>query len=135
MKSLLVSKVDVALFAAMALGALVIENGHRIAIVAPEPVERAAQPPASACPDNDKVPYSTECLNFMKGATELGMRWRIRPEPQLTVPQTTVPQTNRPVPVERPLTSASACPTSDNVPYSSRCIAFLNGPGRHEGPH
>lgn len=130
MKSLLVSKVDVALFAAMALGALLIENGHRIAIVAPEPVERAAQLPASACPDNDKVPYSNECLNYMKGATELGMRWRIRAEPQLTVPQT-----NKPLPIERPLTSASACPMNDSVPYSSRCIAFLNGPDQPAGPH
>jgi len=130
MKSLLVSKVDVALFAAMAFGALLIENGHRIAIVAPEPVERAAQQPAAACPDNDKVPYSTECLNFMKGATELGMRWRIRAEPQLAVPQT-----NRPVPLERPVTSATACPMNDSVPYSSRCIAFLNGPDPAAGPH
>jgi hypothetical protein len=71
----------------------------------------------------------------MKGATELGMRWRIRAEPQLTVPQTNVPQTNKPVPPERPLTSASACPMNDSVPYSSRCIAFLDGPDRPASPH
>jgi hypothetical protein len=129
MGSLLVSKVDVALIAALALGAVLIENGHRVAIVAPEPFERAAQPPAAACPDNDKVPYSAECLKFMKGATELGMRWRIKAEPL------TVPQTNRLVPPERPLTSASACPMNDSVPYSSRCIAFLNGPDPAAGPH
>lgn len=32
---------------------------------------------AAPCPDNDNQPYSASCLVFMKGATELGMRWRV----------------------------------------------------------
>jgi hypothetical protein len=45
----------------------------------PESVEVAsADPTGPACPSNDNVPYSARCLVFLKGATESGMRWRIR---------------------------------------------------------
>ena len=49
----------------------------------------ASSPPArplpsgqAACPDNDNVPYSARCIVFLKGATELGMRWRVNADDQ-----------------------------------------------------
>ena len=66
----------------------------------------------------------------MKGATELGMRWRIKAE---TLP--TVRQPAEPVPPERALASAAACPMNDSVPYNSRCVAFLTGTDQPVRPH
>ena len=33
---------------------------------------------SSPCPERDDIPYSDACLAYLRGATSLGMRWRIR---------------------------------------------------------
>jgi hypothetical protein len=112
------SKLDIAVIAAvLAAGAFWIESGHRVTIEAPAPGRASLAVPA-ACPDNDNVPYSASCLTFLKGATEVGMRWRIKAEEQ-------------PVDVPRPadFASVAACPDNDTMPYGERCLAFLTGPG------
>jgi hypothetical protein len=76
-----------------------------------------------ACPDNDNVPYSAGCLNFLKGATELGMRWRINATDGPAVVATVYPAVSGRL-------AGPACPDTDNVPYTASCLAFLSGPLR-----
>ena len=115
----MVSKVDLAVVAALVAGcAFWIERGHRITIDAPTPSELAASPPA-ACPDNDRVPYSADCLAFLKGNSESEIGWRIATaerEPKALVYST-----------ERPESSLASCPQNDSVPYPPGCIRFLSG--------
>ena len=62
------SKLDIAVILTLvAGGALWIEQGHWVVIDAPTPSELAAPavPPVAACPDNDDVPYSANCLAFL----------------------------------------------------------------------
>jgi hypothetical protein len=42
----------------------------------PVPQVVASLPAPAPCPDSDRVPYSPSCIAFLKGATEIGMRWR-----------------------------------------------------------
>jgi hypothetical protein len=74
----MLSKLDLAVIVASVLfGLLWIEHEHRIVIDAPTQAElAAAAAAAAACPDNDSVPYSTACLDYLKGATTAGMTWR-----------------------------------------------------------
>lgn len=44
--------------------------------VKPEPAPQVIASLPAPCPDNDRVPYSPSCIAFLKGATEIGMRWR-----------------------------------------------------------
>src|SRR5215468_3221069 len=102
----MVSKVDLAVVAALAAGcAFWIEQGHRITIDAPTPSELAEAPSAAACPDNDRVPYSADCLAFLKGGNETEMGWRIATterEPKALV-----------YPPRRLELSSAACPAND----------------------
>jgi hypothetical protein len=59
--------------AIVAIGALWLEHEHRLVIDAPAQSDLTP----AACPDNDNVPYSAKCLEFLKGATATGMRWRV----------------------------------------------------------
>ena len=66
------SKLDVAVIVTLAAGcALWIEQGHRVVIDAPTQSElaaaAAAAEAAAACPRNDDVPYSANCLAFLFG--------------------------------------------------------------------
>lgn len=116
----MVSKVDLAVVTALAVGCVFwIERGHRITIDAPTPSELAASPPA-ACPDNDRVPYSADCLAFLKGNRETEIGWRIATierEPKALV-----------YPPRRLELSSEACPRNDNIPYPPECLSFLTGP-------
>src|SRR5262249_14876737 len=56
-----------------------MEHAHRIVADAPTPVDRDVLAAAAACPDNESVPYSKTCIDFMQGdsvATDL--HWRVR---------------------------------------------------------
>ena len=86
-------------------GALWIEQGHRVVIDAPATAETSSFAAAAACPDNDTMPYSKRCLDYLNVPTEAA--------PRLTV--TAV------------LTPPAPCPDTDRVPYSASCIAFLTG--------
>ena len=65
----------------------------------------AAPLAAAACPDNDTVPYSASCLEFLNVSRDTGPRLQV------------VASFAAPAP----------CPDNDRVPYSPSCIAFLKG--------
>lgn len=101
-----VFKFDLALIlVAIAGGALWIEQDHRVVIDAP--AADAALVAGAACPENDTVPYSASCLDYLNVLAEAAPRLQV----------TAV----REVPVAAP------CPDNDRVPYSPSCIAFLKG--------
>jgi len=62
------SKIDLLLIAAAVGGALLIEHGNRTRIEAPAPTDA---PPVTvvACPANESVPFSPECMAFIQGST------------------------------------------------------------------
>ena len=93
----------VAIQIAIAAGMFWIEQGHRVVIDAP--VADASPVAAAVCPDNDTVPYSAACLEFLNIPAEPA------PRPQVVASFAT------PAP----------CPANDQVPYSPSCIAFLKG--------
>jgi hypothetical protein len=115
----MVSKVDLAVVAALIAGcAFWVERGHRITIDAPTQFELAA-PPAGACPDSDRGPYSADCLAFLKGNSDPPAGWQIvvaRMPVALAYEQ------------RRTDLSAAACPINDNTPYPPDCVSFLSGP-------
>ena len=79
-----------------------IEEGHRVVIDAPVADTAAV---AAARPDNDNVPYSAACLEYLNVPAE--------PAPRLQV----VASVAAPAP----------CPANDRAPYSPSCIAFMMG--------
>ena len=116
----MVSKVDLAVIAAVVAGcAHWIEQGHRIAIDAPTPSELAAASSAAACPDNDRVPYSADCLAFLKGDSDTAMGWRIAAADRKPTPLVYPPRHTE--------LSSAACPANDNIPYPPNCLRFLSG--------
>jgi hypothetical protein len=116
----MVSKVDIAVVAALVAGcAFWIEQGHRITIDAPTPSELAVAPTAAACPDNDRAPYSADCLAFLKGDSDPPVGW------QIVVVRMPAAPAYEP---RRPELSAAACPGNDNMPYPPDCLKFLSGP-------
>jgi hypothetical protein len=111
-----VLKLDVAVIAASIMGAVLwIEHGHRIEIETSTGAAFAA-PVAAVCPDNDNVPYSTDCIVFMQGSVAAGRHWRVH------APERT-PDAAGAVELAAP-----ACPANnENVPYSANCIRFMSG--------
>jgi hypothetical protein len=105
---MVLSKLDVAIVACLAGGMLWIEHGHRISVATPMAVET---PAASACPDNDSVPFSADCIAFIDGGVAPIARTRMS------------------VVASAPTTSPDPpCPpNNENRPYSARCIKFLSG--------
>ncbi len=115
-------RLDTVLIAATFVGALLwIERGHHVNIDPPVQTELGPVAPAAACPDNDNVPYSASCLTFLKGATETGMRWRIKASDGPAVPITV------PAPTAAFNPAVAVCPETDSVPYGAKCLAFLKG--------
>jgi hypothetical protein len=94
--------------AAVAGGALWVEQGHRVVIDAPAAAEAQSIAAAAACPDNDTAPYDVRCLDYLNVPAEgrLIVRLTIGPE---AAP------------------AAAPCPDNDKVPYSPSCIAFMKG--------
>src|SRR5262245_33033375 len=96
------SKLGLAIvLAAIAGGALWVEQGHRVVIDAPVAETALA---SAACSDTDAVPYSAACLEYLKAAPE--------PAPRLRLAAAVAP---------------APCPDNDRVPYSASCIAFMKG--------
>jgi len=60
------SKLDLLLIAALVAGAFLIEHENHTRIEAPTLAEVLAQP-APACPANESVPFSAECMAFIQG--------------------------------------------------------------------
>jgi hypothetical protein len=101
----------------VAAGTLWIEHGHRISIAAPTAAEA---PAASACPDNDSVPFSADCIAFIDGGASAAAR---TPVSAMTSASAAPPTARLYAEVHAP-----ACPLSnENSPYSARCIKFLSG--------
>jgi hypothetical protein len=63
---MLITRFNVFVLAAIAGGAMWIEHTHRIRIIASASVETSAQP-TQACPANESVPFSPECMEFIQG--------------------------------------------------------------------
>jgi hypothetical protein len=113
------TKLDIAvIFTLAATCALWIEQGHHVVIDEPTPSElvSAAAATVKACPDNDGVPYSANCLAFLFGTNS-----------QSDV-QNPAPNSD-PAPKSGidPLGTTAACPDRDDVPYSAGCLAYLQG--------
>ena len=102
------SKFDLTIVVVVAAGMLWIEHGHRTSIATPTTAET---PAASACPDNDSVPFSADCIAFIDGSVSHAARTPMRVVASATTASPDVP-----------------CPPSnENSPYSARCIKFLSG--------
>jgi hypothetical protein len=67
-----VRKLDLIVLAAIMVGLVWIEHDHRIVIGSSAAAE-AASLAASACPDNDSVPFSADCIAFIGGDISLGV--------------------------------------------------------------
>jgi hypothetical protein len=98
----------VIVLAALAGGALWIEQGHRVVIDAPTAAELQLAAATAACPENDTMPYDSRCLEYLNVPA--------RPAARLVVVSSR-PRDVQPAP----------CPDNDKVPYSASCIAFLKG--------
>jgi hypothetical protein len=113
------SKLDFAIAVALVAGcAFWIERGQHVVIDAPTQSELAAAAvAAAACPDNDTIPYSVNCILYMSGTN-----WRAYSA------ETATPESppGRPAEVSPP-TGSSPCPDRDTVPYSDSCIAYMQG--------
>lgn len=108
-------KSRLAVIAASITGAVLwIEHGHRIDIATPTGAALAAS--VAACPGNDSVPYSTDCIVFMQGSATPDRRGRVHAAERTTDVVAAVEL------------AAPACPANnENVPYSADCIRFMSG--------
>ena len=115
----MVSKFDLAVVAAILVGGtLWIERGHRITVDAPTPSELAVARAVNSCSDNDRVPYSANCLAYLKGDSDAAKGAQVA--------------TMRVVaPAREPMRTdlgRAACPGNDNMPYPADCLRYLSGP-------
>ena len=111
------SKFDLTIVVVVAAGMLWIEHGHRTSIATPTTAET---PAASACPDNDGVPFGADCIAFIDGGASPAAR---PPVNAMTSASAAPPLARRYAEAHAP-----ACPPSnENGPYSARCIKFLSG--------
>jgi hypothetical protein len=116
---MMLSKLDLAFMAVVAVGLLWIEHEHRIIIATPA-VAEVAPPAASVCPDTDDVPFSADCLAFISGGVLPDIH------PRVTV-ASSAPAAS-PDARGRAESHAPACPPSnENAPYSAQCLRFLSG--------
>jgi hypothetical protein len=112
------SKLDFAIVAFIAGGMLWVEHGHRIKVEAPIAAE-VSGPAASACPDNDSVPFSADCIAFI-GSGVPAVR---------TAGSTFVASA-----AAHGQAESSCPPNNENAPYSANCIRFLSGWYWHPDP-
>jgi hypothetical protein len=118
---MVLSKFDLAIVVFVAAGMLWIEHGHRTSIAAPIAAEA---PAASACPDNDSVPFSADCIAFIDGGVSPAARTPVSAMTGAVTSAFAAPPTAR----RYAEAHAPACPPSnENSPYSARCIKFLSG--------
>jgi hypothetical protein len=119
----LVWKLDLAVIVASIAGAVLwIEHGHRIDMGTPTG-ETFTSPLGTVCPDNENVPYNTDCIVFMHGAGASNMPWRANAAGRSPAEQ---PSPSKNVELTE-VASGSACADNDNMPYTARCVAFITG--------
>ena len=114
----MLSKLDLVVVAAVAGGMLWIEHDHRINVM--PTADAVAGPDASACPDNDSIPFSADCIAFIRG----GVTPAVRAWASAAISASAAsPDTQG-----RAELHAPACPPSnENGPYSAKCLRFLSG--------
>jgi hypothetical protein len=111
------TRLDLIVVAAVACGVIWIEHEHRINVM---PTAEEADSEASACPDNDSVPFSADCIAFIRSASSPAARGRANAAIIASAAAADAPG--------RAELHASACPASnENAPYSAKCLEFLSG--------
>jgi len=73
---MVVSKLNLLILAAVASGVVWIEHAQRIKIEMSTPAERVGVD-AAACPENESVPFSADCMKFIQGVVEVDVRRRV----------------------------------------------------------
>jgi hypothetical protein len=73
---MVVSKRSLAILAAAVGGVMWIEHAHRITIRSPAPAEVAGLN-SPACPENESVPFSPDCMTFIQGGAGPDVRLRV----------------------------------------------------------
>ena len=63
---MVVSKLNLVILAAVVGGVVWVEHAQRIKIEMSTPAERAGVD-AAACPENESVPFSADCMKFIQG--------------------------------------------------------------------
>ena len=120
----MILKLDVAAIAVVIAGAVLwFEYGHRVVIEPPTSTELARREAAAACPANDSMPYGTDCLAYLKGATDTGRRRQISAADSKPAALSYAPSQT----ALTSLATATPCSDSDNVPYTASCVKFLSG--------
>ena len=115
----MILRLELAVIVASIAGALLwIEHGSRIDIETPAGAAFAA-PVVRVCPDNENVPYSSDCIVFMRSDLAPTTRWQENAAKTMLAESAHAPESTAPPEPE--------CPANDNVPYSARCVAFLSG--------
>jgi hypothetical protein len=71
-----VAKLNLVILAAAAAGMLWVEHSHRIKIEASAPAEVASRA-AAVCPENESVPFSTDCMMFIDGGARPDIHLRL----------------------------------------------------------
>jgi hypothetical protein len=71
--NMVVSKLNLVIIASIAGAALWIEHGNHINIQPAAPATSEGQP-MGACPQNESVPFSAECMAFIQGGLDAGTR-------------------------------------------------------------
>ena len=111
------SKLDLAVVAALSVGLLWIEHEHRVIVATPVAAEEAPSA-ASVCPETDDVPFSADCITFINGGVLRDVSSKLN-----TRAPTASPDTQQHAQLRGP-----ACPPSnENAPYSADCLRFLSG--------
>jgi hypothetical protein len=115
-------KLDLAVIALIVGGVLWSEYGHHVVIEPPTSTELARREAAAACPANDNVPYGSDCLAYLKVATDTGMRRQISAADSKPAALSYAASRTELTPL-----ATAPCPDSDNVPYTASCVKFLSG--------
>jgi hypothetical protein len=77
---MVVSKRSLAILAAAVGGVIWIEHAHRITIRSPAPAEVAGLN-TPACPENESVPFSADCMMYIQGGAGSEVRPRLNADP------------------------------------------------------
>jgi len=113
------SRLELAVVALVAVGMFFVEHSHRISIVTPS-TAGLSEAETSVCPDSDSVPFSADCLAFIRGGGN------VRAGLSTAARARTLASDAR---QRRHVDSASpACPANnENGPYSAACLSYLSG--------
>jgi len=108
---------------AVAAAALWIEHGHRTVTDASTPGELDARAAARACPDNEKMPYTSTCLAFLQRDAPAETRSWPNAAERTHMEQPAAAKNAELTSVA----SRPACADNDTEPYTASCVAFMTG--------